>query len=455
MKKYILISLAALAALALSCTPEPTLSVSPTTISVSADAGSNSINVSANNAWSAKSSDGWIHISTASGEAGEGRMSFTYDANTSSDERQATITVFSSSLSQTVTVTQAQCDKVIVTASDQNFGPEGGSFSIKVQSNVSYSVEIVGGGDWVQHSSTKGLTDHTETFTVSENDTYDARSCEVVISGAGQKSSFKITQEQKNAMFIDGDDEYHMGWKGGTFMVNAKSNIGCKAVIVLGEDWITRVDTKGLEEYEFAFAVSENGGKSVREGRIEFRNNEGKTAASVTVFQNSKPYIKINPESITFEKEGGTEKISITSNADYTVEITSGDDWLTAAPDEDGSGYVFTAPENSAKSNRFASVKITSVEDDTVFFEVPVMQRGAEQVLQFNFEGKELVLPAFTGSGITGTVEWGDNRTSSYPTGKHIYQKSGKYTVKVTFSGGMGVKFTGVTGIDEIDISSF
>ena len=130
MKRLVLISLSALAALALSCTPEPTLSVSPTSISAGPEAGSNSISVSANNAWSAKSSDGWIHISTASGEAGEGRVSFTYDANTSSDERKGTITVTSATLSQTVTVTQAQCDKVIVTAWDQHFGPEGGTFSI-------------------------------------------------------------------------------------------------------------------------------------------------------------------------------------------------------------------------------------------------------------------------------------------------------------------------------------
>ena len=40
MKKSILISLAALVALAFSCTPEPTLSVSPTSLTAGADAGS-------------------------------------------------------------------------------------------------------------------------------------------------------------------------------------------------------------------------------------------------------------------------------------------------------------------------------------------------------------------------------------------------------------------------------
>ena len=153
MKKSILISLAALVALAFSCTPEPTLSVSPTSLTAGADAGSNTISVSANNPWTAKSSEGWIHISNASGEAGDSRVSFTYDANASSDERKGTITITSASLSQTVTLTQAQCDKMIVTASDQNFGPEGGTFSVKVQANVSYSVEISGGSDW--HGSRK------------------------------------------------------------------------------------------------------------------------------------------------------------------------------------------------------------------------------------------------------------------------------------------------------------
>jgi len=35
------------------------------------------------------------------------------------------------------------------------------------------------------------------------------------------------------------------------------------------------------------------------------------------------------------------------------------------------------------------------------------------------------------------------------------YQKPGKYQVSIVFYGGIGVKFNGVTGIDEIDLSSF
>ena len=456
MKKYILISLAALAALVLSCTPEPTLSVSPGSIPVGADAGSNSISVSANNAWSAKSSEAWIHISNSSGEAGDGRVSFTYDANPSSDERSATITITSSTLSQTVTVTQAQCDKLILAASDQHFGPEGGTFSVKVQANVTYSVEIVGGGKWIERTTTKGLTDYTETFTVAANETYDARSCEVVFNGAGQKLTVKVDQDQLGAMILDGDGECRLNWKNNTFNVSLKSNIGCKAVIVSGEAWLSQMDTKGLEEYEFQFEVSENAGKSSREGLIEFRTYEGKTAASVKVVQAPTPYIKLSAESLSFEKEGGSASLTIDSNADFTVSIPSDAAWLTAVPGE-AKAYVFTAAENTGNATRSTTVRIVSDDDADIFAEVVVVQRGPSQTLGFTFTGQNLTLPVIYGADVTGTTSWGDNSgNKTYPavmTKK--YQKPGTYQVSIVFYGGIGVKFSGVTGIDEIDLSSF
>lgn len=456
MKKSILISLAALVALAFSCTPEPTLSVSPTTLSAGPEAGSNAVNVSANNAWTAKSSDGWIHISTASGEAGEGRVSFTYDANASSDERTGTITISSASLSQTVTLTQAQADKMIVAGSDQNFGPEGGTFSVKVQSNVSYSVEITGGTDWVTRSTTKGLSESTESFTVAPNEGYDTRTCEITFSGAGTKHTIKVTQGQTDALILDSDAEYTASWKGGVFTVELKSNVGCKAFVVEGESWISRKDTKALEEYQFAFEVDKNEGKKAREGRIEFRDVSGNKTVSVTVIQHSKPYIKVSPESISFEKEGGEATLSVESNTGFTVEIPADADWLSGRPDGDAA-YIFTAGENTASATRSATVRIVSDDDEDIFAEVLVVQRGPTQTLRFNFTGQKLTLPTILGANVSGKTNWGDDSSEkNYPSVMNKeYKKQGTYPVTIVFYGGIGVKFTGVTGIDEIDLSSF
>lgn len=458
MKKSILISLAALVALAFSCTPEPTLSVSPTSLTAGADAGSNTISVSANNPWTAKSSEGWIHISNASGEAGDSRVSFTYDANASSDERKGTITITSASLSQTVTLTQAQCDKMIVTASDQNFGPEGGTFSVKVQANVSYSVEISGGSDWVTRTTTKGLTDYTESFTVAANEGYDDRSCEVIFSAAGTRQVIKVTQTQTDAMILEGDTEKSMTWKGGTFTVELKSNIGCKAVVVDGEDWIVRKDTKGLDVYEFAFEVAANEGKRSRTGEIEFRDADGKKAITLTVVQNSKPYIKVSPENVSFEKDGGTATLSIESNAGYSVVIPTDADWLTGEAGGEGE-YVLTAVENKTGSTRAATVRVVSEDDEDVYVDVLAVQHGPTQTLTFNYTSPGnayFYLPDIIGSNVSGKIYWGDDKTNNYPSVlRHNYSKAGTYTVSVVFTGGVGVKFNGVTGIDEIDLSAF
>ena len=88
--------------------------VSPSSLSYSADGGSNDVTVISNINWTATSSENWLTMTPSSG-SGNGSFSVVADANTSNGERTATITVSGEGASsQTISVTQADPNACVV-----------------------------------------------------------------------------------------------------------------------------------------------------------------------------------------------------------------------------------------------------------------------------------------------------------------------------------------------------
>ncbi|GAP71325.1 serine/threonine kinase [Candidatus Symbiothrix dinenymphae] len=101
----------------------PSLTLDKTSISVTKEAGTYSIAVTSNDAWTATSGAAWCTLSPTSGTS-NGTITVNVTENTTTDSRSATITVTSGSLTQQVTVTQAAS-----AAPDNNFTETGGGLS--------------------------------------------------------------------------------------------------------------------------------------------------------------------------------------------------------------------------------------------------------------------------------------------------------------------------------------
>jgi hypothetical protein len=88
--------------LSLTCTNAPTLTVSPTTISQTAAAGSASISVTSNcSSWTVSGAPAWATVSPTSG-SNNGTITVSFQANTSTQSRSATLTITGCSISRTV-----------------------------------------------------------------------------------------------------------------------------------------------------------------------------------------------------------------------------------------------------------------------------------------------------------------------------------------------------------------
>ena len=122
----------------------------------------------------------WIH-ETKTKALSTNTFYFTVDPNASYDDRSAVIMFKNAEygLSESVVIYQAQQDAIIPGESSYDFDYKTQTFEMNVDANVDFSVSFDDGVDWIHLVGTKGLTPHTLTFSLDENNTKATREAAV------------------------------------------------------------------------------------------------------------------------------------------------------------------------------------------------------------------------------------------------------------------------------------
>lgn len=178
-----------------------TLSVTPSNQNVSAPTGSTIFNVTSNSNWTASSNQTWCTIN--SGGSGNGTITAVYEENSSIEPRVATITVSASgAANQTVTVSQEGAAATLaVTPPNHNVSPLAGSVIFMVTSNTNWAVQS--NSDWCI-TNTEGSGNANLVAEYSENETYEIRVAELVITVEGLPSqTVTVTQDASTVSVSD------------------------------------------------------------------------------------------------------------------------------------------------------------------------------------------------------------------------------------------------------------
>lgn len=206
MKKNILLSLAAIAALMVSCTPTddtPTVKGSITAETVEytiPTAGTEEveqfIEFTTNAAWTATVKGDWLSITPKKGEAGEGKIKLIADANKTNDTLVATVVVTVEGAVKEFTVTQLQKDAFSLVAESATIGADGGEVELKVMTNVAYDVTIPEDAIWIKKFETKAYGEQVTKLVVDAYAEIDAtRSATLTVAAKGfEPLSFTLTQ---------------------------------------------------------------------------------------------------------------------------------------------------------------------------------------------------------------------------------------------------------------------
>ncbi len=169
-----------------------TLAISPHNQNVTSGAGSTSFNVTSNSFWSAQSNSAWCSC-TASGN-GNGTILSTFEANTSVNQRVATITVTVDGLpAQQITVTQAGASATLqVDPINQNVSYHAGATTFSITTNTNWSANC--GSNWCSVTPS-GNGNGILTATYTENMTNAMRIATILINVAGL-TPYQVTVTQ-------------------------------------------------------------------------------------------------------------------------------------------------------------------------------------------------------------------------------------------------------------------
>jgi hypothetical protein len=171
-----------------------TYTISPTSRTVPSNLGTYSIGVTTTKGcdWTATESVSWIDITSGSSGSGNGTVTYSVLANTSSNSRTAIITV--AGKSHTVTQEGLSCTYSILPTS-RTVPSSGGTYGIEVTSSVSDCIWTATPSEsWIKiESGSSGSGDGTVTYSVSKNPHNYSRSATITVAG----KIHSVTQDGK------------------------------------------------------------------------------------------------------------------------------------------------------------------------------------------------------------------------------------------------------------------
>lgn len=285
--------------------------------------------------------------------------------------------------------------KVLTEASELVAPQAESQVYIDFETNVAWTATIEA-NDWSVLSpnpATGEAGTHKLTVTCLANGTNDSRTVKVTITAQDKVEEVVITQAQKDALTV-GEKTFTVPAEGGNVEFTVAHNVEFTATTEA--DWLTRAETKAMEETKVVFVAAENTGV---ERTATIVVSDGTLSENITVTQAAwVPQFEVSPaEDQWLPLEGGSVEFTVAANIEYTVELDE-NEWLTMT-EADGV-YTFTATANADFTYRSVAVYVTPADEAYVEYAktINMFQNGRVSKLWgktvADFEGYDASLPA-------------------------------------------------------------
>lgn len=226
----------------------------------------------------------WISQVTTRGLT-EHTLYYKVAENTGEDSRSAEI-VFTNKedqLSEKIVVNQ-KCKRILsLDKTECTVSGEGEIITVQVKSNVDYLYSI-DFASWI--TTTRSASTETMKFVIAPNESYNSRSAEIVFfatSGDWLEATLKVVQNPKSVINIS-QKEFNVSSEGKTIGINLSTNVDFD-ITMPDVDWISQVNTRGLDEYTLYFEVKENLTVNERIAEIVFVDKKSQLSETVIIKQ--------------------------------------------------------------------------------------------------------------------------------------------------------------------------
>lgn len=434
---------------------EPSITISgQSSITLASNGGSTTLAFNSAKNWTVSSSQNWCKVSPSSGNGGNVTITITADENTSFDERNASITISSETISKNITVTQKQKDALTLTSNKIEVKNVGGRIEIEVKSNISFDSQIEAKAqDWISPVS-RGLSTSVLAFQIQPNKEFEKREGKITITGNGISETVTVYQDGISSAIVLSQNEYTIGSTGETITIQIKSDLNYEMKIP-DVEWIQTSGSRAVSTYTHYLTILPNETYDSRSAVISFINTEKAITETVTINQLQKNAIIVANSEYNLDARTTELEFPINTNVDFEVTTP---EWIKRVTDSRAMESIplrFTVEENPTLDVREGIIVISG---ENVKQEIKVIQQGRNDngrvVLIHN--GNTFYTPQIIGHNVTGTIYWGDNTQESYKeNATHTYQENKEYNVIIETLGGEEIIIQKTNNLIEIDFTEF
>ncbi len=350
------------------------LTVTPSSQNVSSTAGTTTFSISSDVDWTASDDASWLSVSPTSG-TGDATLTATYDENTTTSSRTATITVTGGGITRNVTVVQegqTAAPFLNVTPSNHDVTTSSGSVTFNIESNVTW--EVRDDSDWLSKTPKNGSGNATLTANYEANSFADSRISTITITGGGFTRTVTVTQEGATAYLNVSPATQNVADTAGSTSFSISSNVTWS--ITDDSDWLTLSSSNGIGDSTFSATFTKNSSSDSRTAIITVTGNGiTKTVNVVQAGLQFTPTLIITPSNIEVTSDSGSATFNIESNTNWTV--TDNADWLTKSP-KDSSGNATLTVTYQANTDTLVRVAILTISGNGITKTATVTQLGAK-----------------------------------------------------------------------------
>ena len=230
------------------------------------------------------------------------------------------------SISDTLHIIQGQKDAILLSQKEVEINFTGGTIEVKLESNTDYEIIMPENG-WVTECNTRTFTTQTKTFSVSENNNADNRSCHIVFQSVNKSTAdtLIINQKGKSDYLFFEEDIAYCSSRGDIEKIKIHSDMAYELSWAEGcPSWIDHwtKDTDGV-------SIQLNENTSVKNRSTQLFAKSRTLSDTLTIVQQGVNGIELTENSFEIDYIGDTVTFNIYANIDYNMIIPKVD-WIKA-----------------------------------------------------------------------------------------------------------------------------
>ena len=325
----------------------PSISVSRNNVDFGGSSASQTVKITSNCTWEAKTSEDWISLKV---DKDNNELTIAVTSNPKSNYRTGNIIVFYKSGNRNITVKQAPSQ---ITTSDATLSVSNVASKVTIELDAESDWTAQVSDSWVSVNPNKGSAGKKSVeISILPNETVNERIAFVsFLTNGNQKAQIQINQE---GLYLHTDiNSLDFRSKGETKTMNVYSNTDWEVMSM--PDWIKLSATKGSGDSALEVTAEGNQSLTERSGTILIQKKGLDLKSSISVEQDAKT-LNVGTQRLSFSHKAEETNIDLT--ADFPWYSSVSDTWITTNPTQ-GTGDAtikVSVTENNSYNERLGTI---------------------------------------------------------------------------------------------------